>query len=200
MGDVLRQDRAYTIEVLLKILEIFEDEYQELGTSMPHHSICACMFLLVTCLGGMRGYEAMWTNELALRYDIEFCEESEDPAVSWPIVGRFKSHAGIAGCYMIPIAGETNSGIQFFRWTQRFLLALSRNEQHGGWVFQRMDGTRALASDFRTNIFEKLEYIQSTTTLIDPGCEIWEDYGVQRSGKIFFTTHTTNIGVKKIND
>ena len=58
----------------------------------------------------------MWTDESALRYDIEFCEESEDyTAVSWPIVGRFKRHAGISGCYMIHIAGETNSGIQFFR-------------------------------------------------------------------------------------
>ena len=56
---------------------------------------------------------------------------------------------------------------------------------------------RALASDFRTNIFEKLEFIQSTTTLINPGCEIWEDYGVQHSGRRFFTTHTKNMGVKK---
>ena len=28
MGDVPRQDRVYSIEVLLKLLEIFEDEYQ----------------------------------------------------------------------------------------------------------------------------------------------------------------------------
>ena len=78
MGDVPRKNRTCTIEVLLKLFEIFEDEYQELGTSMPHHSICACMFPLVTCLGGMREYEAMWTDELGLRYDIEFCEESAD--------------------------------------------------------------------------------------------------------------------------
>ena len=99
---------------------------------MPHHSICACMFLLVTCLGGMRGYEATWTDESGLHYEIEICEKSEDyPAVSWPIVRCFKSHAGITGCYMILIVGETNPGIQFFKWIQRFLLALSRNGQDG---------------------------------------------------------------------
>ena len=43
----------------------------------------------------------------------------------------------------------------------------------------------------------KLEIIQATTSLIDPGCEIWEDYGIQRSGRRFFTSHATNMGVKR---
>src|SRR5210317_1227494 len=63
-------------------------------------------------------------------------------------------------------------------------------------VFQRTDGTRAKASDYRNNIFRKLEIIQATTTLIDPECDIWEEHGVQRSGRRFFTTHCTNKGVK----
>ena len=108
MGDIVWQDRAYTIRVLLKMLDVFEAEYQDLGDDMPLQSIKACMFLLLTCLGGMRGYEAVWTDLVALRYDVEHCEDSEDySAVSWPIVGRFKAHDGIAGCYMIPIAGTT---------------------------------------------------------------------------------------------
>ena len=42
----------------------------------------------------------------------------------------------------------------------------------------------------------KLEEIQATTNLIDPDCDIWEDYGIQRSGRRFFTTHTIKMGVK----
>ena len=53
MGDIVRQDRAYTIGVLLKMLGMFEAEYQDLGDDMPLQSIKACMFLLLTCLGGM---------------------------------------------------------------------------------------------------------------------------------------------------
>ena len=118
MGDIVKQDRAYTIGVLLKLLSMFEAEYQSLGRNMPMASICACMFLLLTCLGGMRGFEAVWTDLAALRYDVEYCESMEDySAVSWPIVGRFKAHDGRAGCYMIPIAGTTDSGITFFTWT-----------------------------------------------------------------------------------
>jgi len=197
MGDIVRQDRAYTIGVLLKMLDMFEQEYQDLGEAMPLQSIQACMFLLLTCLGGMRGYEAVWTDLAALRYDIEYCEDMDDySAVAWPIVGRFKCHDGIAGCYMIPIAGVTNSGNNFLRLMQRFIRALAKEGTHEGWAFQRPNGTRAKASDYRVNIFTKLEIIQATTTLIDPECDIWEDYGVQRSGRRFFTTHCTNMGVK----
>ena len=196
MGDIVKQDRAYTIGIVLKLLSMYEVEYQETGAHMQLHSIYSCMFLLLTCLGGMRGYEAVWTDLSALKYDVDYCESLGDySAISWPIVGRFKSHAGIAGCYMIPIAGTTDSGITFFKWTQRFIIALTRAGIHEGWAFQRANGTRAKASDYQENIFSKLEIIQATTTLIDPECNIWEDYGQHRSGRRFFTHHTINMGV-----
>ena len=116
-------------------------------------------------------------------------------AVAWPIVGRFKAHGGQAGCYMIPIAGTTDSGICFFEWTQRFVRKLARHGIVTGWAFQRPDGSRAKAADYRNNIFSKLEIIQSTTTLIDPECDAWTEYGAQRSGRRFFTTHCTNMGI-----
>ena len=42
-------------------------EYQDATTATSLNSICACMFLLLTYLGGMRGYEAMWTDLSGLR-------------------------------------------------------------------------------------------------------------------------------------
>ena len=169
MGDIVDQDRAYTIQVLHKLLEMYETEYRELGQNMSMISLNACMFLLLTCLGGMRGFEAVWTDLAALQYDVAYCEDMDDySTVSWPIVGRFKAHHGIAGCYMIPIAGTTNSGIKFFCWTQRFLVKLGSIGKTDGWAFERGDGSRAKASDFAENIFSKLEVIQATTTLIDP--------------------------------
>ena len=197
MGDVVKQDRAFTIGVLHKLLESYEKEYQDYGLSMSDTSMQAVMFLLLTSLGGMRGFEAVWTDLAALRYDVAYCEDMDDySAVSWPIVGRFKAHHGMAGCYMIPIAGTTNSGIEFFRWTQRFIIHLARRGLENGWAFQRKDGTRALAGDFRKDIFSRLEVIQATTTLIDPDVDVWDEYGVQRSGRRFFTTHFTNMGVE----
>ena len=196
MGDVVRQDRAFTLPVLHRLLSMYELEYEDEDGEMTHESFCACMFLLCSCLGGMRGFEVVWTDLAALRYDVGYCKEVDDySAISWPIVGRFKAHNGIAGCYMIPIAGTTNSGIKMFSWTQRFLIHMAEQGFVDGWAFRRPDGTRAKASDYRNNIFRKLEIIQESSNLIDPECNVWEDFGVQRSGRRFFTTEATKNGV-----
>ena len=197
MGDIVSQDRAYTIEVLKALLESYEREWNDPDLDMPLNILSSCMFLLVSSLGGMRGFEVMWTDLGALRYDLDYCEETGDfSAVSWPVVGRFKSHDGQLGCYMIPIAGRTNSGINFFRWTQRFVGRLSDLGHTDGWAFKRRDGTRARASDFMEDIYKRHEHLQETTSLIDGDCDVRAEYGAQRSGRRFLTTHATNMGVK----
>jgi hypothetical protein len=106
MGDVDTQDRAYTIEVLE---EMYKQEWQTYYVQMPLVFVCVCMFLLVSCLGGMPGFEVVWTDLAALGYDIaHFKNAKDDSAVSWPIVGCFKGCHGILDCYMIPIAGVTS--------------------------------------------------------------------------------------------
>ncbi len=71
---------------------------------IPLVSICACMFLLVSSLGGMRGFEVVWTDLAALRYDLAYCEAAEDDsAVSWPIVERFKNWHGALDYYIFPL-------------------------------------------------------------------------------------------------
>ena len=160
--------------------------------AMPLISMCSCMFLLVSCLGGMQGFEIVWTDLQALRYNLQYCSQRNDErGVSWPIIGRFKARAGILDCYMIPIAGTTRSGIRFFTWTRRFVERLAMDGITDGWAFQRPNGDRAKAADYRDNIFTKLEIIQATTNLIDSECNVWDDYGIQRSGRRFFTTICT---------
>ncbi len=54
--------------------------------------VCMCMFLLVSCLGGLQGFKFVWTDLAALTYDIAHCKRAEnDSAVSWLIVGHFKA-------------------------------------------------------------------------------------------------------------
>mmetsp|Transcript_12603 Transcript_12603/g.21354 ORF Transcript_12603/g.21354 Transcript_12603/m.21354 type:complete len:444 (+) Transcript_12603:3911-5242(+) len=199
MGDVVRQDLAYTLGVLLELLSMFEDEWRSMRCDMPIEHLSACMFLLVACLGGMRGYEVVWTDLTALRHDVITCEETEDyEAVSWPVVGRFKNEQGKLGHHVIPIAGTTSrSNIQFFVWTQRFVGAIETKGITEGWAFQRSDGSRAKASDYRNNIFSKLEDIQQRTNLIDEDVNVWEDYGIQRSGRRFFVTESLNCGIPR---
>jgi len=196
-GDVVRQDRAYTIEVVHAMMDMWESEFQEHGYAMPLRSMEACMFFLISCTGGFRGFETVWTDLGALVYDLEYCEEREDfSAVSWPVTGRFKNQHGMWGHYYIPIAGLTGSGLQVFRWTQRFVIMLRKYNRTTGWAFRKEDNTtRATASDYAEEIYGKLEHLQNTTCLIDARCCVREDYGMMRSGRRFFDTHCLNMKV-----
>lgn len=87
MGDIVSQDRAYTIAVLHKLLDSYEAEWSDPDFNMSTKTLCSCMFLLVSSLGGMRGFEVMWTDLAALPYNLNYCEETEEQtAVAWPIV------------------------------------------------------------------------------------------------------------------
>ena len=61
MCGFVSQDRAYTLELLLALLEMYGLEWQEHGYSTPMISIYS---ICLTCLGGMHvyEYEAVWTN------------------------------------------------------------------------------------------------------------------------------------------
>ena len=59
MGDVVHQDRAFTLPILHKLVDMYEQEYWDKQTPMTNTSMCSVMFLLVACLGGMRGYEVV---------------------------------------------------------------------------------------------------------------------------------------------
>ena len=52
----------------------------------------------------------------------------------------------------------------------------------------------AHAAEYMEDIFVRLEYIQATTSLIDPECGVQSECGAQRSGRCFLTTQATNKG------
>jgi hypothetical protein len=91
MGDIVSQDQAYTIEMLLALLQMYEEKWQTVYLCIPLNAICACMFLLVSSLGDMRGCEVVWTDLAALRYDLAYWEAAEDDfAVCGPLWGDSK--------------------------------------------------------------------------------------------------------------
>lgn len=177
---------------------MYEDEWETSNGLMSLLKISSCMFFLITCFGGMRGFEAVWTNLAGLRFDICFMEDTDDfTGIGWPIVGRFKAEGGGEGCHVIPIAGITGSGVHIFEWTQRFVGRLDEMNIRESWVFRREDGSCAKAFDYCDKIFTKLEDIQKRTNLIESNIEVYEAYGIQQSGRRFFNSECQNQNVKK---
>ena len=197
MGDIVHQDRAYTLEIVHALVDAFEQQFQDEGYLMPVRDMEAALFLIISCMGGFRGYEVVWTDLGALRYDVSYCEEiGDETAVAWPVTGRFKNEQGSWNHYMIPIAGVTGSGVRVLEWTRRAIKRFELIGRVDRWMFRGNNGTdRALASDYAENLYLKLENLQSNTSLIDPGCDVREEYGVQRSGRRFFDTQCLNMKV-----
>ncbi len=57
IGDVVRQDRAYSIQIVLRLVDMYEREFQDDIRKLSYNAMNSCIFLLVTCLGGIRGFE-----------------------------------------------------------------------------------------------------------------------------------------------
>jgi hypothetical protein len=141
MGDIVHQDRAYTLAIMLAIVGMFEEQFQAQGYEMPIRDMEAVMFFIASCMGGFCGYETVWTDLGALQYDVHFSEEKDDYcAVIWPVTGRFKNDKGSWNHYMIPIAGVTRSGVRVFEWTQRVIKRLELIGRVDGWLFRAENG------------------------------------------------------------
>ena len=69
MGDIVGQDHAYTLEILPELLRMYQQKWNELSYDIPLHSICSCMFLLITCLEEA-GEVLKQSRQILVLYDI----------------------------------------------------------------------------------------------------------------------------------
>ncbi len=93
---MVSQDRAYTLEVFLALIKMHKQEWQMHTTAISLVSLSACLFLLVSTLGGMQGFEVVWTNLAVLCYDVNYCNVLGDMrGISWPTMGRSNARHGV---------------------------------------------------------------------------------------------------------
>ena len=58
-------------------MDMYEREFQDDNRKCSDDAMDSCMFLMVTCLGGMRGFEAISMDLSVLRYDFGYCETDD---------------------------------------------------------------------------------------------------------------------------
>jgi hypothetical protein len=198
MADVTKQDRALSVPIMHCLMNMYEMEWREKGEAMELDSMAAALFCTVTFCSGMRGYETMWTDLAALRAEIEHIDLTRDyRGVGWPVVGKFKAEGGGTGRHVIPIAATTSSGLPNLRWARRMVEKMESLGKTTGYLFvNEKTGRRAECSLYKPDVFEKLEEIQRLhPELIEPGCEVNEEFGMQRSFRRGFDSECRNRGI-----
>jgi hypothetical protein len=131
MGQVVRQDRAISLEVLEVMHQLMENlELEWSNGPQDNRSDIASLgaFCLIAFCGSFRGPEMFLVGLFGLhkygRTDLKTAGGKDYVIV--PLLGRFKNELG-EQYHLTPLIAETTSGLKVRLWIKRFLDVCSRN-------------------------------------------------------------------------
>ena len=205
VGERRKQDAAISIEIMLEIQRLFENEWQAACDDSPsaRRSIAEpAVFFIVGFCGSMRGFELPKTVLTDLRNQIHLDPDPDQPDLiphlGWPLRGRFKARSRAVQQLLIFIAAVTASGLEPGTWAQRLVDTLAELGIERGWLFQDGDGNQKHMLDFADEFYNKLLEVEGLKPNLFPkGIDIIEDYGLARSLRRGATTRATNAGLDK---
>jgi hypothetical protein len=193
MGDVVRQDRAVSVDVMRALMEEFEKDWKVVtergGENEEVEKILfPALFAIVAYVVALRGEEvplmdvAGTRNHFSKAINTVPNEDGETMAhVVIALLGRFKGEKGEKHHYMVSVI-KTKSGLEPAKWVGRMLKWYHDKGVTNGPVFRKRNGSRAKAKDYEVEIFDRLERIQKEQPgVLDPSIDITEEFGLSRS-------------------
>jgi hypothetical protein len=196
VGQLLVQDLAISIEVLLAVQQYLEEQWSlaQTGTEKRSVSEMGVLFVICFCLG-LRGEEVLLIDIAGCRKNIEATRAHARPHVLIALWGRFKQTPG--ECYhLMPVVEKTASGLRAGDWLARLLESLERQGITSGKLLQGRRGEAVKLTKYADGFYTCLEHVQVTRPdLIEADIDVREDYGLSRSCRRGVTTHARNIGI-----
>ncbi len=193
MGDVVRQDKAISVEVMGALMEEFEKDWisleREGGEDEEREKILfGALFAVVAYVVGLRGEEVPLMDLAGTRNHFSRAVHTGPNAngecmahVVIALLGRFKGETGKKYHYMVSVL-RTKSGLKPGKWIGRMLKWYRDRRITNGPVFRKKNGKRGKAKDYELEIFERLERIQrDQPSLLAPDLDVTEAFGLSRS-------------------
>ena len=198
-GQVIKQDKAVTIEVMHAVNDLLEDRWNQ-ETSVQAQLKVARMGLWYN--GGfcsaLRGEEMLIVEFAGTANSLVHLEPGrhQDPYFYFTVTGPTKSNREAGATFKIPCAGTTKSGLKPGVWATRYINLLRTMGVEGGYLFSKHEGRKSRLSDFEDEFLEVLEEIQDTCpSLISPELDVRDEYGIWRSLRRGATSHATNCKI-----
>jgi hypothetical protein len=202
MGDVWIPDRAITIDELLKLQELWEEDWSSRFATEREKLQVALIAMAVTSgfSGGLRGEEIPKANLGKIREHLkESLEHPRKPHVTLVLCGRFKGQKSDRD-YLLPLAPTTRSGIENKKWLVRVVLGYEALGIREGPVF-RLEGSktvRARVRDLNGPFHDYLERVQERWPgIILARVNVREVYSFQRSIRRGSTSQARNQDIPK---
>ena len=176
MGDTVSPDLGISIGVLLALLDLLEDEWNETDALEEQTEVVELAFMCVVAfMLALRGNEIMIVH---LGGIIQYLDEStQDPTIPHVLItlkGRLKGDM-IDRYHGVPMAVTSASGIQGELWTRRFVETRARQGITSGFAFRRPDGSRARATDYEPGLHSRLVQLVPTVGHLLPQIEDIEE-------------------------
>ena len=197
VGEVIKQDKPITVEVLKRALEILEKEFFLVSTVWERKKIAEMgTWLSAGFCSGLRGEEMILIENNATLASIVNLKDINVPYYKLVIQGRTKGSQAGGSKFAIPIAGVTEgSNINTGIWIKRLHEVKAELGIKGGRLFSRKCKVPKL-SEFEEDFFLILEKVQELG-YIAKSVDVREEYGIARSTRRGVTTHALNVGVEE---
>jgi uncharacterized damage-inducible protein DinB len=198
MGQVVRQDRAISLEVMHQLMENLELEWSGASQDERFDISSIGAFCLIAFCGSFRGPEMFLVDLFGLlKYGkADLTTAGGKDYVIVPLLGRFKNELG-EQYHLTPLIAETSSGLKIRLWIKRFLEACSRAGRTRGPAFMAPRGEPSYQW-FEREILERLHRIQQAyPDLIAEDVQVLEDYGLSRSFRRGATSEARARGIDR---
>jgi hypothetical protein len=207
MGDCVKQDEAISIEQMVALMEVFEDDWKELmrnrrrTSSQTREVLFPALFAVVAYCGALRGEEVPLMDFEATKEFSGSGMEHPDEAKRHSVIalhGRFKNELG-EKCHLMPLVPVTDSGLKPGLWIQRMVDWYDETGVTRGPVFRNAAGARAKQTQFGYSIMSRLVKVSDLEPSLFPDkkVNIMTDYSTRRSFRRGATSRAEIIGLSE---
>jgi hypothetical protein len=207
MGDCVVQDEAISIEQMVALMDVFEEDYKRVmrdinrTPNQVREVLFPALFSMLAFCGALRGEEVPLMDLEATREftrsGLELAEEKKKHAVI-ALHGRFKNEIGDK-CHLMPLVPVTNSGLMPAKWMNRMLEWYEETGVTRGPVFHNRSGLRARQSQFSYSIWSRLlrVSVDKPGLFPDKRVMIMTAYSTRRSFRRGATTRAEILGLSE---
>ena len=200
MGDLNVPDLAISIEVMVKLQDYLEEDYQalELAGQDAAKVIFPACFAILSFVGGLRGEETPLVDLESSLLNFERGRlDPKHPHVAVSLRGRFKTETGEM-VHHKPLACVTQSGLKVELWFGRMLSWHTAHGNTRGPAFRNNRGKRASPSSYAQVLMDVLARIQKHhPDLISDRVIVSEEFGVGRSFRRGATSRARAAGLSE---
>jgi hypothetical protein len=163
------------------------------------------VFIICGSCARLRGEKlpTMSLDTMAKHYKKDKPVEGPLENVFLALRSQVKGERSEDACHLIPIAATTDTGMTPKLWVGRMIEANRLKGITSGWVFRNKSGAPGRQSDYEPYFFGMVQNIQASgvvaARLLDTEDDVPALYGLRRSLRRGYATHTTNLGIADAN-